>query len=177
MADEKNVYVVLRLSGLPMRFQSGMWGDGTYHAGPYTSVLDAIATEQESAGGNHDSADKLFLNGKCVVERGLSTIAYKYRRDSLDARTAAARAVANRHMPSWLPDNEQKPGYNPPGVDTWLVRHKDDVSGGEAALAIGEHAFRAGYMAGQNDGMIASEATEQAAWSAYEPPEHIKALS
>lgn len=44
---------------------------------------------------------------------------------------------------------------------------------GESALAIGEHAFRAGYLA-------ACDVTEydvDKAWSEYDPPEDIKALA
>lgn len=50
--------------------------------------------------------------------------------------------------------------------------------GGEAALAIGEHAFRAGWAAcdaTMDDGLVAVGV--DAAWLAYDPPEHIKELS
>lgn len=47
---------------------------------------------------------------------------------------------------------------------------------GDAAIAIGEHAFRSGFGAGmaytQDDGLNCS-----LAWDAYDPPEHIKELS
>jgi len=52
---------------------------------------------------------------------------------------------------------------------------------GDAALAIGEHAFRAGYEACLNDacpgGPINYTGTVDEAWDAYDPPEDIKALS
>ena len=58
-----------------------------------------------------------------------------------------------------------------------------DLDGGEAALAIGEHAFRAGVAWGLERAKQPGGDTNQAlldaerAWSDYEPPEDIKALS
>lgn len=55
----------------------------------------------------------------------------------------------------------------------------------DAALAIAEHAFRAGFVAGEawlyppGDNRTHEEtraAMEDIAWSEYDPPEHIKAL-
>jgi hypothetical protein len=52
----------------------------------------------------------------------------------------------------------------------------------DAALAIGEHAFRAGwddgFLAGNFEGTpgVASQ-TKDEAWGNYDPPEHIKELS
>lgn len=51
---------------------------------------------------------------------------------------------------------------------------------GDAAVAIGEHAFKAGYVAGSTPyrgkgADLEGEATK--AWDAYDPPEHIKDLS
>lgn len=66
--------------------------------------------------------------------------------------------------------------------DTYDEGQESDMSaemhGGEAALAIGEHTFRAGFKAGAvclpgEDGLDA----ENLAWSEYDPPEEIKALS
>ena len=55
------------------------------------------------------------------------------------------------------------------------------AQGGEAALAISEHAFRAGHKAGWFDAkagrIYSQEEEEESAWSEYEPPEEIKALS
>lgn len=55
------------------------------------------------------------------------------------------------------------------------------MAGGEAALAIGEHAFLEGWIAAlkfaEVDSGIASAMAHDRAWSEYDPPEHIKALS
>jgi hypothetical protein len=55
------------------------------------------------------------------------------------------------------------------------------LNDGDAALAIGEHAFRAGFAAGQDAGGDAAGGrqfqTVDAAWSDYEPSEDVKALS
>ena len=57
---------------------------------------------------------------------------------------------------------------------------------GDAAIAIGEHAFRAGYEACRNDVAHSKQVVSypgeydkhlEAAWGAYDPPEHIKDLS
>jgi hypothetical protein len=50
----------------------------------------------------------------------------------------------------------------------------------DAALAIAEHAFRAGYEAGVEDALSGGHGggpDVERAWSTYEPPEDIKALS
>lgn len=52
----------------------------------------------------------------------------------------------------------------------------------DAALAIGEHAFRAGFKAATRyDWNVSADGheleLEEQAWSEYDPPEHIKALS
>lgn len=49
---------------------------------------------------------------------------------------------------------------------------------GDAALAIGEHAFKAGYQKANDEiGSYAVPEQMEAAWSEYDPPEHIKALA
>lgn len=55
---------------------------------------------------------------------------------------------------------------------------------GDAAIVIGEHAFRAGYNVGYDDGYgnggaprLHAATGADRGWSDYEPPEHIKALS
>lgn len=54
---------------------------------------------------------------------------------------------------------------------------------GDAAIAIGEHAFKAGWDAGNSYAMCVARDAEddlsvrETAWSEYDPPEHIKALS
>lgn len=53
--------------------------------------------------------------------------------------------------------------------------HVGDGSG-DAAIAIGEHAFIAGWHA-HAQAMHGKEGTVHDAWSAYDPPEDIKALS
>jgi hypothetical protein len=60
----------------------------------------------------------------------------------------------------------------------------DEHSGGEAAEAIAEHAFRAGFKQAVEDAgphypnadTVAAE-WEDMGWSNYDPPEHIKAMS
>lgn len=121
-SDEKSIYVVLRRSGAVMRLGDSISSIAPASNGPYLAILDTIANEMSSAGGSYDSPHSLFLNGKCVIESGLADLAWKYNRDSMEARSAAANAVKNLHMPTWLPDNEVKPGYNPPGIDKWEVR-------------------------------------------------------
>lgn len=60
-----------------------------------------------------------------------------------------------------------------------LVRFIASKSNGDAALAIGEHAFRAGFMACYaaigKPGTVQSDL--ERAWSDYDPPEDIKALT
>lgn len=121
MSENKNVYVVLRRSGRVMRLGNGM-GESTESEGPFLWILDRIATELNSSGGFYDAPYRLFLNGKCVVESGLDDLAYRYNADKVAAAAAAQREIQNIHMPDWLPENERKPGYNPPGVDAWTVR-------------------------------------------------------
>ena len=60
---------------------------------------------------------------------------------------------------------------------------KDEMSDTDVAFAIGEHAFRAGFAAGWDSAMGASQRGEEfeqrwedRAWSEYDPPEDIKAL-
>ena len=119
MSTEKSVYVVMRRSGHVM--QMGGMGGGVTHQGPYLAILGKVTTEMQSAGSTHDAPDKLFLNGKCVIESGLSSIAWKYSEDLRDAQIAANDAAKNLHMPDWLPSDEVKSGYNPPGVAKWKV--------------------------------------------------------
>lgn len=118
-----DVYVVLRASGTPMRFRGGLLNDSNSHPGPYRLVLDAVATDQQSAGSGHDSAVALYLNGKCVVEKGLSTIAWQYQRDSMNARTAAQRAVDAMYEPAWaeVPSKGGVPMYQEAEVAKWQV--------------------------------------------------------
>jgi hypothetical protein len=120
----KNIYVVMRKSGCIRQMRHSGIGTLTETEGPYLSILSAIADEHQSAGGNYDRPDKLFLNGELVVERGLCDLAWKFRQDELGSREAASRAVKNMHMPAWLPADERKPGYNPPGVDIWTVKKR-----------------------------------------------------
>ena len=70
-------------------------------------------------------------------------------------------------------------------VDTILALVRDDApklgdGTPDAALAIGEHAFRAGFARGfyYADQTSRSEAgAVEDAWDEYDPPEYIKALS
>lgn len=126
-SDKKSNYVVMRRSGQIMTFRDGI-GGSPQSGGPYLHILGVIADELQSAGNTYDAPEKLFLDGKLVVERGLKDLAWNYRQDSVGARDAAANEVKNLHMPNWLPADEQKPGYNPPGIDKWTVRKKDKAA-------------------------------------------------
>ncbi len=130
MKSGKSTYLVMRRSGSVMMFSSGLGGSSGQSEGPYLHILGVVATEMQSAGSDWDAPDKLFLNGNLMVERGLTDLAWKYRTDEVDARDAALRKVRNMHMPNWLPDDENKPGYNPPGIDKWTV-----IKAGEAINA------------------------------------------
>lgn len=123
MSEPKNSYVVMRKSGRVMTLGSGM-GASVHSEGSYLHILDKIASEHNSAGSNYDPPEKLFLNGKCVVESRLAHLAWEYDRDLVAAKTAAVREVQNLHTPSWRPDSERAPGYNPPGIDEWTVRRR-----------------------------------------------------
>jgi hypothetical protein len=121
VSGEEKRYVVMTRAGNIRRFSGGL-SSGTESLGPYLSILDGIYIEFQSAGGNWDRPDKLFLNGKIVVESGLADLAWKYAQDRAAATQAAVNAVRNIHIQDWAPDDEQKPGFNPPGVDVWEVR-------------------------------------------------------
>lgn len=120
MADQKNVYAVLRASGRPMDLSRGI-GQTTLENGPYLAILDHIALEQQSAGSSHDSASQLFLNGKCVVDKDLSTLAWRHQDDKRAAAKAASDAVRELHSPDWLPTNETKDGFGGHMVAQWRV--------------------------------------------------------
>jgi hypothetical protein len=51
------------------------------------------------------------------------------------------------------------------------------LNDGDAALAIGEHAFRAGYERGYSAGFNDADPKPDEAWSDYVPSEDIKELS
>jgi hypothetical protein len=106
VGELKKIYVVMRRSGAIMRFRDGLSGDQTSHGGPYTFILDAIANELNSAGGEYDAPDKLFLNGKVVVESALATKAWEYQRDAVAAREQARRAVNALHRPEWCDEGD-----------------------------------------------------------------------
>lgn len=120
--QSRSVYVVMRRSGAVMPFLDALSGGRTESEGPYLHILDTVANEMQSAGSTWDAPSKLFLNGLVVVDKGLADLAWAYRQDAQNARDAAQREVKNLHMPPWLPADEQKPGYNPPGIDTWTVK-------------------------------------------------------
>jgi len=122
MGVPTKVYAVMRRSGCMMVFRGGLGAAAAHTTGGYLAILSQIGDEMMSAGGEYDAPDKLFLNGKLMVESGLSEMAYQYHRDTVSARQAAAREVQNLHTPRWLPDDEAAPGYNPPGIDAWTVR-------------------------------------------------------
>lgn len=122
MTEQKNIYAVLRASGRPMDLSRAKgFGSDTLENGPYLAILDQIALEQQSAGSNHDSASQLFLNGKCVVESGLSTLAWRHQDDKRAASKAASDAVRELHSPDWLPIDETKEGFGGHQVAQWRV--------------------------------------------------------
>lgn len=120
MSNSKNVYAVLRASGRPMDLTRTANSD-TLESGPYLSILNHIAVEQSSAGSNYDSPSQLFLNGKCVVEKGLASLAWHHQDDKRAASNAVADAVRDLHSPDWLPADELKPGFQGHGVAKWKV--------------------------------------------------------
>lgn len=103
MADKPKNWVVMRRSGQTMDLSRGM---GNKPTDTYLGILERIATEQSSAGSNYDSPDKLFLNGVCVVDGGLSSIAWRYQDDRNAAQHAATVAVRAEHVPEWIPEDE-----------------------------------------------------------------------
>lgn len=113
--SDKHRYVVMRKSGAVMMF-SGC-PDTT---GPILSIFDAIERDGGQSGRDYDEPTKLFRDGELVVESGLWSMASNYTLDRDTARTAADRAVQNIHIPKWAMD--ERPGFNPPGVDRWIVR-------------------------------------------------------
>lgn len=68
----------------------------------YWSILDAVYREYQSAGGNWNRPNMLLLNGKVVIDRGLSDLAWKYGKDAYDARCKADDATKAAHKPGWL---------------------------------------------------------------------------
>lgn len=118
MSEQKSVYAVLRASGRSMDLKRGI-GQDHLDNGPYFSILNHIALEQSNAGSNYDPPSQLFLNGKCVVESGLSSIAWRHHDDKRAASFAASEAVRLHHTPDWLPEDENKPEFAGHGVSKW----------------------------------------------------------
>lgn len=96
-------WVVMRRSGAVMDLSRGMGSEPT---NTYLGILERCATEQQSAGSNYDAPDKLFLNGVCVVDGGLSDMAWRYQDDRNASAHAAIVAVRAEHVPDWIPEDE-----------------------------------------------------------------------
>jgi hypothetical protein len=122
MSETKLVYVVLRRSGKPMTFKSGlsMYPDASTEMA-YLSLLSAIASDIDGAGGDYDEPYALMLNGE-IVDKNIMTKALAYRKDMVAATDAARDKVRNMHAAPF--DKRGAPGYNPPGIDLWTVTKK-----------------------------------------------------
>lgn len=122
MTDKKLLYVVLRRSGKPMTFKSGisMYPENSTEM-DYLSLLSAVAADIDGAGGDYDEPHTLMLNGE-VIDKNLMAKALAYRKDRVAAAEAALRYVQNLHSAPF--DKRGVPGYNPPGIDVWTVTKK-----------------------------------------------------
>jgi hypothetical protein len=86
----------------------------------------------------------------------------------------------SKFLRQWQQGNAEKEW---PEFYEWLDKQEGPKVGdgtGDAAVAIGEHAFRAGWDACDEASGVQSErrsTTVERAWGEYDPPEHIKALS
>lgn len=119
MTAKKPVYVVMRKSGRVMS-PTGLTA-GTHWEGPLFSIYSAIAQESGQSNSDYDPPDRLFLDGKLVVEGGLYNMAHRYVSDMREAEEYARRQVCREHQHPWMPDDEMT-GSNPPGVDKWIVK-------------------------------------------------------
>ena len=122
MTNKKLVYVVLRRSGKPMTFKTGMslYPDSSTEM-DYLSLLSTIASDIDGAGGDYDEPYALMLNGE-IVDKNIMAKALAYRKDRVAASEAALRYVQNLHAAPF--DRRGAPGYNPPGIDVWTIEKK-----------------------------------------------------
>ncbi|HZZ82027.1 MAG TPA: hypothetical protein VFE62_26240 [Gemmataceae bacterium] len=66
---EKKPAVIMTASGRVKEF-----GAGT----DIREILETVSNEQQTAGSNWDRPTKLFIGGECVVDKGLTDIAWDY---------------------------------------------------------------------------------------------------
>lgn len=71
----------------------------------YLDILDKVSIEYNSAGGGWDRPNMLLLNGKVVIESGLSEIAWNYgeRRRELSAKSW--EKIRSEFVPPWESEN------------------------------------------------------------------------
>lgn len=67
----------------------------------YQAVLAGVYREYCSAGGNLDRPNMLLLNGKVVVESGLTDLAWKYGNRASALRQAVERQISDEIKPTW----------------------------------------------------------------------------
>lgn len=113
---EKKHYVVMRKSGRIFAFRGGFGALTEASEGPFLTILDSIYQEASSGGSDYDRPDKLFLNGVCVIETGLTDHAYKYVFDRRDAQAVLNETIKQEHLTGcweWLPDDEVSTYFKP----------------------------------------------------------------
>lgn len=113
---KKSIYVVMRRSGKVFPFRSGFGALTEVSGGPFLNILDAIYQEASSGGSTYDRPEKLFLNGTCVIESGLTDLAYKYVADKRDAQAVLNETIKQEYLVGyydWLPDAEVSTYFKP----------------------------------------------------------------
>ena len=67
----------------------------------YQAVLAGIYREYCSAGGNWDRPNMLLLNGKVVVEKGLTDLAWEYGENATALRRVVEKQISDGIKPEW----------------------------------------------------------------------------
>lgn len=89
-------WTVIRLSGAAYT----EWGPDEPNASgnkDYLGVLDQIYHEMLSGGSQYDRPNMLLSNGKVVIDKGLSDLAWEYGSELVNAYTNARLAVNEKH--------------------------------------------------------------------------------
>lgn len=89
--SEKQRFTVIRESGRCEFFDT---------AG-YLDILDKVSIEYNSAGGGWDRPNMLLLNGKVVIESGLSEIAWDYGKRKQELAAKSRETIRTEFMPPW----------------------------------------------------------------------------
>ncbi len=116
-----DIYVVMRRSGKVMTFGSSLQ-NGNAAPTIFTSLLEQVYTEFQSAGSNYDPPHKLFKNGEEVIDGNLQDLAYAWGKDRQALREASHNWLQNKHTPDFA--REQRAGSNPPGIDLFTITKK-----------------------------------------------------